>query len=120
MSASIASKKAPLTAGTNSSAITTKKPYGAYGSIRRFTPYDSQGSTTPYPSSPGTGSMFRSAAVTWRNARNASAYRKAGGTPSSASSQNGAVHTSAKRTFVSGPAAETRLCFQRPSIRPAR
>lgn len=40
------------------------------------------------------------------------------GTPSSACSQNGAVHTAANSAFVSGPAAETRLCRQRPGIRP--
>lgn len=39
------------------------------------------------------------------------------GTPSRASSQNGAVQTTAKATLVSGPAAEIRLCFQRPRIR---
>ncbi len=56
--------------------------------------------------------------MTWSSARNASASRKSRGTPSSASSQNGAVHTTANSTFVSGPAAEMRLCRHRPLIRP--
>lgn len=40
------------------------------------------------------------------------------GTPESESSQKGAVQTTAKSTFVSGPAAEIRLCFHLPRMRP--
>src|SRR5690606_25802542 len=69
----------------------------------------------PKPSSPGIGSRFRNAAVTWRNARKATPSQK---TPWDwwAKFLYSTASMTANRTFDSGPAAEIRLCRSRPRM----